>query len=171
APHEPLDGRNLGAAVRAQLPEAPRRFDRRTEVQALVLRLLDQHHGLESVDVVDPLLLPLRRDLRLVRPVVELHLRDPGNLADLPKVELDLFEMLRQIDGFEKVDLSTDRQSALASPILPPAGSYKARKPLMEGALRETRAALRVARLVRGRLIVAVRLVGLDDWGQRRDPF
>src|SRR6185312_11188461 len=51
-------------------------LDRCGEVQPLVLRLLDEHHGLDGVDPVDPLLPALRRDLRLVRPVVELHLRD-----------------------------------------------------------------------------------------------
>src|SRR5207244_1815580 len=97
------------------LAEVPRRVDRRAEVQALVLRLLDQHHGLEGVDVVDPLLLALGGDLRLVRPVVELHLRDAGDLADLTQVELDLVEVLREIDGFEKIDLPTYRHYALTA--------------------------------------------------------
>src|SRR6266511_6308842 len=72
-------------------------LDRRAEIQALVLRLLDQHHGLEGVDVVDALLLTLRRDLRLVRPVVELHLGDPGDLTDLTQIELDLRQVVGQI--------------------------------------------------------------------------
>src|SRR5213082_3783891 len=105
--HEPLDG--------ALFAEVPRRFDRRAEVQALVLRLLDQHHGLEGVDVVDPLLPALGGDLRLVRPVVELHLRDAGDLADLTQVELDLVEVLREIDGFEKIDLPAYRHYALTA--------------------------------------------------------
>ena len=73
-------------------------LDRSSEVQALVLRLLDQHHGLDRVHVVDPLFPALRRDLGLVRPVVELHLRDARDLANLTEVELDLVEVLRQID-------------------------------------------------------------------------
>ena len=64
----------------------------------LSLRLLDQHHGLDRVHVVDPLLLALGRDLRLVRPVVELHLRDAGEPAHLAEVELDLVEMLCEVD-------------------------------------------------------------------------
>ena len=56
-------------------------------------------------DVVDPLLLALGRDLRLVRPVVELHLRDAGDPADLAEVELDLVEMLGEVDRLEDVDL------------------------------------------------------------------
>ena len=92
-------------ALGLQLTEAARRVDRRAEVQALVLRLLDQHHGLDGVHVVDPLLLALRRDLRLVRPVVELHLRDAGDRAHLAEVELDLVEMLGQVDRLEQVDV------------------------------------------------------------------
>ena len=90
------------------LAEAPRRLDCRTEVEALVLRLLDQHHGLERVDVVDALLLALGRDLRLVRPVVELHLGDAGDLADLAQVELHLVEVVCQVYGLKKVYLSAD---------------------------------------------------------------
>ena len=85
--------------------EAAGGLDRGAQVQALVLGLLDQHDGLERLDVVDPLLLALRRDLRLVRPVVELHLRDAGDLADLAQIELDLVEMLREVDWLENVDL------------------------------------------------------------------
>ena len=67
------------------LAEAAGRVDRGAEVQALVLRLLDQHHGLDRVHVVDPLLLALGRDLRLVRPVVELHLRDAARRQTCPR--------------------------------------------------------------------------------------
>src|SRR5215210_3180480 len=85
--------------------EAAGGLDRGPEIEALVLGLLDQHHSLERLDVVDPLLLALRRDLRLVRPVVELHLRDARDLADLPEVELDLVQVLREVDGLENVHL------------------------------------------------------------------
>src|SRR5207253_2509609 len=77
-------------------------------------------------------LLAFGRDLGLVRPVVELHLRDPGDLADLPEVELDLVEMLCQIDGFEKIDLPAACHSALAASLTPPE-SYKAPPLLLEG--------------------------------------
>ena len=60
-------------------------FDGSAEVQALVLRLLDQHDRLERVDVVDPLLVSLRRDLSFVRPVVELHLRDTAIWQTWPR--------------------------------------------------------------------------------------
>src|SRR5207302_10297660 len=103
-----LHGYRLLLLLPLQLAVAARRVDRSAEVQALVLGLLDQHHRLERVDVVDPLLLALRRNLRLVRPVVELHLRDTGDLADLAQVELHLVEVLSEIDGLEQVDLSTD---------------------------------------------------------------
>src|SRR5919201_604366 len=83
-------------------PVAARCVHRSAEAQALVLRLLDQHDRLERVDVVDPLLLALRRNLRLVRPVIELHLRDTGDLADLPQVELDLVQMLDEVDRLEE---------------------------------------------------------------------
>src|SRR5581483_1222976 len=99
----------LGNLVEPALAELPGGVDRRAEVQALVLRLLDEHHGLERVDVVDPLLLALRRDLRLVRPVIELHLRDARDLAHLSEIELDLVEMLGQVYRFEKIDLPADR--------------------------------------------------------------
>src|SRR5205085_1301783 len=78
--------------------EAAGRVDRRAEVETLVFRLLDEHDRLERVDVVDALLLALRRNLGLVRPVVELHLRDPGDLADLAEVELDLVQVLGEVD-------------------------------------------------------------------------
>src|SRR5439155_24450473 len=101
-----LNGRlTLGA----RLAEAPGSVDRGAEVQALVLGLLDQHHRLERLDVVDPLLLALGGDLRLVRPVVELHLRDAGDLAHLAEVELDLVQMLREIDRLEKIYLPAYR--------------------------------------------------------------
>src|SRR5205823_2151699 len=90
--------RNFGAGF----SESPGSVDRRAEIETLVLGLLDQHHGLERVDVVDPLLLALGRDLRLVRPVVELHLRDAGDLAHLTEVELNLVEMLGEVDGLEE---------------------------------------------------------------------
>src|SRR6266511_3627109 len=86
----------------------PRRLDRRGEVEALVLALLDQHDGLDRVHVVDPLLLALRRDLRLVRPVVELHLRDARHLAHLAEVELDLVEVLRDVYWFKQIDMPRD---------------------------------------------------------------
>src|SRR5215210_3227733 len=93
----------LDAARFGEITEAARRRDRGGEVEALVLGLLDQHDRLERVDVVDALLLALRRDLGLVRPVVELHLRDPGDLTDLAQVELDLVEVLGQVDRLEEV--------------------------------------------------------------------
>ena len=68
-----------------------------------------------------PLLLALRRDLRLVRPVVELHLRDARDLADLAQVELDLVEVLGEVDRFEQIDLprrpcdSSDRATPSSS--------------------------------------------------------
>src|SRR5205807_9733172 len=86
-----------------------RRIDRRTEVETFVLGLLDQHDGLERLDVIDALLFPLRRNLRLVRPVVELHLRDACDLTHLPEIELDLVEMLRQIDRLQEIDLPARR--------------------------------------------------------------
>src|SRR5436309_2079987 len=89
--------------------EASCTVDRGAEVQARVLCLLDQHHRLERLDVVDPLLLALGGDLRLVRPVVELHLRDAGDLAHLAEVELDLVQMLREIDRLEKIYLPAYR--------------------------------------------------------------
>ena len=82
------------AALRLLLAEAAGGVDRGAEVHALVLGLLDQHHGLDRVHVVDPLLLALRRDLRLVRPVVELHLRDAREATHLAEIQLDLVEML-----------------------------------------------------------------------------
>src|SRR6185437_3029819 len=115
----------------ALLAEVPRRFDGGAEVQALVLRLLDQHHGLERVDVVDPLLLALGGNLGLVRPVVELHLRDPGDLADLPEVQLDLAEVVGQIDRFEKIDLPAHRHRPSPRRVLTLA-SYKAHAILWE---------------------------------------
>src|SRR5204863_5792703 len=92
-PFWPESRGRLRQCLRAGLAEAPGRIDRRAEVEALVLGLLDQHHGLERIDVVDPLLLALGRDLRLVRPVVELHLRDARDLANLAEIELDLVEL------------------------------------------------------------------------------
>jgi len=55
-------------------------------------RLLDQHDRPQRFDVVEPLLVPLRGNTRLVRPVVELHLRDPRRPADLTDRELDRLE-------------------------------------------------------------------------------
>src|SRR5215831_18940716 len=92
-----VSGHGLGRA------EGAGGLDRRAEVETLVLGLLDQHHGLERVHVVDPLLLALGRDLRLVRPVVELHLGDACDLAHLAEVELDLVEVGRDIDRLQKV--------------------------------------------------------------------
>src|SRR5207249_7705395 len=82
--------RNAGSAIRVDFAETASGVDRGAEVEALVLRLLDEHDRLERLDVVDPLLLALRRDLRLVRPVIELHLGDACDLADLAEIELDL---------------------------------------------------------------------------------
>src|SRR5439155_26459880 len=90
--------RVLVLALAVQLAEAARSLDRRPEVQPLVLGLFDQHHGLDRVHVVDPLFATLRGNLSLVRPVVELHLRDACDLANLTQVELDLVQMLRKID-------------------------------------------------------------------------
>src|SRR2546421_5337435 len=92
----------------AFLAEAACGFDRRAQVQSLVLRLLDQHDRLERVDVVDALLLTLCRDLRLVRPVVQLHLRNPCDLADLPEIKLHLRQMIGEIYRFKEVYLPTD---------------------------------------------------------------
>src|SRR5579862_647219 len=83
------------------LAETPRRVDRGAEVQALVLGLLDQHHGLDRIHVVDALLLALGRNLRLVRPVVELHLRDAGDAAHLTEIKLDLVQVLGEIDRIQ----------------------------------------------------------------------
>src|SRR6266545_7467297 len=94
--------------VRLRFPEPARGVDRCSEVQTLVLGLLDQHDRLERVDVVDPLLLPFGRDLRLVRPVIELHLRDARDLADLAEVQLDFAEVLGEVDRLEKVYLPAD---------------------------------------------------------------
>src|SRR2546430_422719 len=87
---------------RLRRPKGPSRLDCRAEVQALVLGLLDQHHGLERVHVVDALLLPLGGNLGLVGPVIQLHLRDPRDLADLAQVELDLVEMLGNVDRLQE---------------------------------------------------------------------
>src|SRR5262249_19724249 len=95
----------------ALLAEAPRCLDGRAEVEPLVLRLLDEHHRLEGIDVVDSLLLALRRDLRLVRPVVELHLRYSGDLAHLAEIELHLVQMIRQVYRLKKVYLPADRHT------------------------------------------------------------
>ena len=57
--------------------------DRGAEIEALVLCLLDQHHGLDCAHVVDPLLLAFRWNLGLVRPVIKLHLGDARDRADL----------------------------------------------------------------------------------------
>src|SRR2546421_2175332 len=88
---------------RLRRPKRPSRLDCRTEVQALVLGLLDQHHGLERVHVVDALFLTLGRNLGLVGPVVQLHLRDPRDLADLAQVELDLVEMGGNVDRLQEI--------------------------------------------------------------------
>src|SRR5919108_124798 len=102
--HRSARPRPCGLADRPTvLSKASSGLDRCAEIQALVLSLLDQHHGLERVHVVDALLLALGRDLRLVRPVVELHLRDPRDLADLAEVELDLVEVLRDVDRLEEL--------------------------------------------------------------------
>src|SRR5919201_5688475 len=81
--------------------EFARRLDRRGEVEALVLGLLDQHHELERVRVVEALLAAARRDARAERPVVELHLRDASDPADLAEGQLELVEVLRQVEGAE----------------------------------------------------------------------
>src|SRR4029079_10798268 len=60
---------------------------------------------LDRINVVDPLLLALRRDLGLVRPVVELHLRDACDLSDLTQIELDLLQVLGQIYRFKQVNV------------------------------------------------------------------
>ena len=99
------------AARRAR--NSARGLDRRAEAHSLVLALLDQQHRLDRVDVVDPLLLALGRDLRLVRPVVELHLRDAGEAANLAQVELDLVEVLGHVDRLER-----DARAALARPVV-----------------------------------------------------
>src|SRR5215468_11972322 len=91
-------------------------LDRRAEVEPLVLGLLDQHHGLERVHVVDPLLLALGRDLGLVRPVVELHLRDAGNRTDLAEVQLDLVEVLSEVDRLEELDVLGVRHADFLCP-------------------------------------------------------
>src|SRR3954451_14065995 len=120
----PLRADDLGV----RFAEAAGGFDRRAEGQTLVLRLLDQHHGLERVNVVDALLLALGRNLGLVRPVVELHLRDPRDLADLAEVELHLVEVLCEIYRFKQVHLSADRHIDTFSPVgsNPLRSSYRA---------------------------------------------
>src|SRR5436305_2420925 len=120
--------------------EAAGGLDRRPEVQTLVLRLLDQHHGLERVDVVDALLLALGRNLGLVRPVVELHLGDPCDLADLAEVELHLREVVCEIYRFKQVHLSADRHIDTFSPVgsNPLRSSYRAQPPVCEEASAET---------------------------------
>src|SRR4051794_10104574 len=104
-----------GAGVVLLLTKAPRGLDGGTKVQALVLGLLDEHHGLEGVHVVDALLLTLGRDLGLVGPVVELHLRDPGDLAHLAEIELDFLEVLGEVHRLQKVDVSADWHHVLKS--------------------------------------------------------
>src|SRR5262249_9519246 len=66
----------------------------------------------EGVHVVDALLPSLGRDLRFVRPAVELHLRDAGDLTDLAQIELDLVEVLREVDRLEQVYMSRHRHGA-----------------------------------------------------------
>src|SRR3954469_5173180 len=104
-----------GRSVRLRGPEGAGGLDRGAEVQALVLGLLDQHHGLERFHVVDALLLALGRDLGLVRPVVELHLRDPGDLAHLTEIELDLLEVLGKVHRLQKINVSADCHHVLIS--------------------------------------------------------
>src|SRR3954454_18197901 len=132
----PLRADDLGV----RFAEAAGGLDRRAEGQTLVLRLLDQHHGLERVDVVDALLLALGRNLRLVRPVVELHLRDPCDLADLAEVELHLREVVCEIYRFKQVHLSADRHIDTFSPVgsNPLRSSYRAQPPVCEVGSAET---------------------------------
>ena len=70
--------------------EALRRLDRRLRERPLSLPCLISITVSTRVEVVEPLLLALRGDARLRRPVVELHLRDAGDLADLAEGELEL---------------------------------------------------------------------------------
>jgi hypothetical protein len=63
--------------------------------------------------------------LSLVRPVIELHLRDAGDLADLPQVQLNLVEVIGEVDGLEEVDLSADWHAVTVF-------LWVARKPLVE---------------------------------------
>src|SRR5712691_2446038 len=102
--------RSGGGAARELSPhpllaEATGGFDRRAQVEALVLRLLDQHDRLERIDVVDALFLALGGNLRLVRPVIELHLGDACDLTDLAEIELHLAQVLSEINRLEKVHL------------------------------------------------------------------
>jgi hypothetical protein len=46
-----------------------------------------------------------------VRPVVELHLRDACDLADLAQVELDLVEVRGEIDRLEQISLCAWRHT------------------------------------------------------------
>jgi len=78
-----------------------RRGDRRAEIEPLVLRLLDQHDRLQSVGVVEALLASARRDRRFDGPVVELHLGDPRDAADLAERELQLVEVPGEVERFE----------------------------------------------------------------------
>src|SRR5439155_23805168 len=68
--------------------------------------------GFDRVHVVDPLLLALRGDLGLVRPVIELHLGDAGDRADLTEIQLHLLEMLAHADRLEKVERLAIRHRA-----------------------------------------------------------
>jgi len=86
-------------------------LDGGAEVQTLVFGLLDQHHGLDRIHVVDALLPALGRNLGLVRPVVQLHLRDAGDLAHLAEIELDLVQVLGEIDGLQEIGLRAWRHT------------------------------------------------------------
>src|SRR5207344_676632 len=67
------------------------------------------------------LLPPFGRDVRLVRPVVELHLRDSRDLADLAEIELELVQMLGDIVRFEELgSLAVDNSTSLGEMRQPP---------------------------------------------------
>ena len=88
------------------------RVDGGRQREAAVLRLLDQEHGLDRGHVVRALLAAVGRDLRLLRPVVELHLRDAGDLADLAERQLQPEQMVAHVDRLEEVGVGHHARDA-----------------------------------------------------------
>src|SRR5579884_2327071 len=163
----PASSALLPGAREPLLPETARGVDRRTEVETLVLRLLDQHHRLERVHVVDALLLALGRDLRLVRPVVELHLRDACDTAHLPEVELDLVQVFCEIDRLQQVDVPRVRHRVSSfSSLQPRVETYTCILPKKEGFPPER---LRRRRRDSGSVAVGAVVARLDDGSERGD--
>ena len=85
--------------------ERGRGLDRRVDAETEVAGLRDQHHVLDGVRVVEPLLDAERGDRRALRPEVELHLRDAGDRAHLPDREEHLADARRDIDGAQQIGL------------------------------------------------------------------